>query len=111
MNDAQTGRKLSIGIALYMILKLIVNGILGGFAAREILLTALFAGLLIAGLHYMNYAGGIWLIAVALFYLPGNLHGIGDGMMLYFLEGLVDIAAGVALIIHPGVRTYFSPKS
>ena len=75
-----------------------------------LVVTVAFAVCLLYGVRYMNYVTGVWLAAVAIYYLPGNLKGLSNGTLLYLLEGVVDLFFAFLLLWHRGVRQRFTMR-
>ena len=88
----------------------LLNGLLGGFDVGMLVVTVAFAVCLLYGVRYMNYVTGVWLAAVAIYYLPGNLKGLSNGTLLYLLEGVVDLFFAFLLLWHRGVRQRFTMR-
>ena len=105
-----SGKVISFTAACYMLAKQVLNGLLGGFDLGMLVVTAAFAVCLFYGVRYMNYAAGVWLAAVALYYLPGNLKGLSNGSLLYLLEGIADLFFAFLLLWHKGVRQRFTTR-
>lgn len=101
-----TGQKISMGIALYIIAKQILNILLGGFSGVNllILLFGLGAGYCFyAGVKKSNLIVAVIMMLVACAYLPGNFRG---GQWLYLIEGVIDIVCAGVLVFHPDIRTH-----
>ncbi|WP_276797106.1 hypothetical protein [Ruminococcus champanellensis] len=105
-----SGKAISLVAACYMIAKQVLNGLLGGFDVGMLVVTAAFAVCLLYGVRYMNYVTGVWLAAVAIYYLPGNLKGLSNGTLLYLLEGVADLFFAFLLLWHRGVRQRFTMR-
>ncbi|MCQ2407556.1 MAG: hypothetical protein MJ065_03395 [Oscillospiraceae bacterium] len=100
------GQKLSIGVAVYIVIKQIVNSIIGGFGGLNfmILLAGIAAGVCFyQGVKKSNIVVAVLMMLVACAYLPGNIKNF---QLLYLIEGVVDILGALLLAFHPDIRTH-----
>ena len=105
------GRKLAVTVAGYMILKQLLNGILGGFGGMNLflLLFAVAAAVCLwFGVKASNLVIAVFLMTFACAYMPGNLRQVGSDhiYLLYILEGVLDMAGACVLAFHPAVRRH-----
>lgn len=108
--NSDSGRKLSISIGIYLIVKSVLNMILGGgFNLSDLLLAAGFACMLYTGLQFVNYAIAAVLVIVALVHLPDNISNFSSNW-IYLLEGIVDVICAVILCVQSDIRTHFTNK-
>ena len=107
---AEQGRKIVIGISIYLIAKQIVNLLLGaGFGS--LLIPVLIVVFLYLNLwEYTHYAAAAVIALTALRYLPGNISGL-PGTWLYLTEGIIDFFAAAVLIFSQDVRMYFKKSN
>lgn len=100
------GQKLSMGVALYIVIKQIINGIIGGFGGMNlvILLVGIAAGFCFyKGIAKSNLIVAVLMMAVACAYFPGNIKNFN---LLYIIEGVLDMLGAVLLAFHPDIRSH-----
>ncbi|MBR6761292.1 MAG: hypothetical protein IKM30_04590 [Oscillospiraceae bacterium] len=107
---ADRGKNLAAGVGIYMLLKQILNGIIGGFGFTDLIPIGIAVAAIVClwtGVKRSNLIVGIYLMLLACTYLPQNLKHIGLNVyLLYTLEGLLDMAGAVLLAFHPAVRSH-----
>lgn len=104
----QKGMSIGISVAIYQVIKLVLNMILGGgLDTLTLLIGAAALVLAITGIKYGNYAVAIALALIALTNLPANISNIGSNW-IYLLEGIIDILAAVVLCTNSDVKEQFS---
>ena len=100
----ENGKKMITVVGAYMILKGILNLILG-FSANNVV-SLLFAAVLIFAMlkriPYSQYVTAIFLVN-----LPANLSNLGSNW-IYLVEGLLDVGAAAILAFHKDVKDYFA---
>ena len=118
----ENGKKMITVVGAYMILKGILNLILG-FSASN-LVSLLFAAVLIfamliagavsicvkmlmLGLFFTLVLSAIILALIFLVNLPANLSNLGSNW-IYLVEGLLDVGAAAILAFHKDVKDYFA---
>ena len=74
----QQGRTITVGITVYLIIKIILNGILGGMNVGELILALIFGVAMFSGYRFINYVVAAYLAIVALVHLPDNISNIGS---------------------------------
>ncbi len=105
---AETGKKITIIIAAYLLIKTCINIVIGGFGLENVLTLCIMTGmasLLFFRVKMSNYIVGAFSILMALYYLPGNLSGL-PGTWLYLTEAVLDVAAAVTLFVSKDVKVY-----
>lgn len=105
---ADTGKKITLGIAAYLILKTCVNIVIGGFGLENVLTLCIefgMASLLFFRVPKSNFIVGAFSVLMALYYLPGNLRGLPQ-TWFYLVEAALDVAAAVTLFVSKSVRGY-----
>ncbi len=102
-----TGRSIACGIGAYAVGKAILNGIVGAFSVKDILIGAVMAVFLYCGFKFTNYIIAAVLAVIALIHLPDNISNIGSNW-LYLLEGIIDICCAVTLCTNPAVKQHFT---
>jgi uncharacterized membrane protein len=103
-----TGRQFALFIGIYLIVKSIINMILGD-TLGNVILAIMEAFALYTGLMYINYAVAAILVVIAVVHLPSNISNFGSNW-LYLLEGIIDIACGVVLVIKADIKAHFTNK-
>jgi len=104
----EQGRVITIGIAVYLVFKVVLNGVLGGgLALGELLLAILFGAVMLTGGKFANYVIAGFLALVAISHLPDNISNIGSNW-IYLLEGIVDIGCGAVLCFFAPVKEHFT---
>ena len=110
--SAENGKKIVLGIGAYLILKSVLNLILGFSTANVVylILFVVFAVLLV--MHFRGlpsfspllFKG--FLAIVFLMNIGNNLANIG-GNWIYLVEGLLDVGCAALLVLQKDVRAYF----
>lgn len=103
----EQGRTITIGITVYLIAKVILNGVLGGFSLFELIIAVLFGAVMFTGGKFANYVIAGFLALVALSHLPDNISDIGSNW-IYLLEGIADIGCGAVLCFFAPVKEHFT---
>lgn len=103
-----TGKKWVFGIGLYLIVKSVLNLILGFSGLNLIMLIVAVVALvlLLCRVPYINYIVAVWLVLMFLMHVGSNISNIGS-QWLYLLEGLLDVGAAVVLVFEKNVKAYF----
>lgn len=106
MGDSSKGRSLATGIGVYMVVKSVINLVLGVSVSN--LVTLIVNGVIgygvMNGKKLFNIAAAAFLAVIALMHLKGNIDG---RQWLYLFEGIADIACAAALVISKDIRSYF----
>ena len=106
------GQKISLCIALWLLLKPLFNFfLLGGSPVPALLgLAALIC--FYPGVRRSNTVIAVVLMLFACAYLPGNIRNLGfNPYLIYLLEGIADMLFAVVLAFHPDVRTHFKQSN
>ncbi len=101
------GRSLACGIGAYAIGKAILNGIIGAFSLKDILIGAAMALFLFLGFKFTNYIIAAILAVIALMHLPDNISNLGSNW-IYLLEGIIDIGCAVMLCTNADIKQHFT---
>lgn len=102
------GRAVATGIGVYLIIKSVLNMVIGGGLNILGLLTSIGgAVLLFSGMQYVNIAIAGILFIVAVVHLPANISNFGSNW-LYLLEGIIDIACAVLLVAKDDIKAHFT---
>ncbi len=104
---AEQGKKLVIGISIYLIAKQLLNVIFGASVLSMILPVVIAVVMYLNLWQYLHYAAAAIITLIALRHLPANLGGL-PGTLLYLIEGLLDLGAAAVLILSQDVRAYFN---
>ncbi len=103
----EKGRGIAIGIGVYLVVKFVLNTILGGFGITDMLIAAVIFLFMVLGLRYTNFAAAAVLAVIALIHLPDNISNIGSNW-IYLIEGIVDIGCAVLLCVQSDVKEHFT---
>lgn len=109
---SETGRKISLAVGIYAIVKSVLNLILG-FSFVNVLMV-LVAGvilvLLLKKIPYCNYIIAVYFALVFLAHFWTNVTNLGNGFVywIYLAEGLLDLGAGALLAFNKDVKSYFN---
>jgi len=108
MGNAETGKKYAFAIGIYIILKQVINLILGdGFLS--LILPIVLAILLFVGVKYSNYVVGVIMLIIFITNISTNIANIGfNRYLIYLAEGIFDILCAVVLFINKDVKEYFN---
>ena len=98
---AEAGKKWVFGIGLYLIVKSVLNLILGFSGANIVMLILAVAALvlMLGRIPYIQYIVAVWLVLMFLVNLGGQ--------WIYLLEGLLDVGAAAVLVFEKNVRAFF----
>ncbi|MBR3268927.1 MAG: hypothetical protein IKI58_09465 [Oscillospiraceae bacterium] len=103
-----TGQLISVGIALYMIVKPVFNFIVLGGSIKPLAFGIAALICFWIGLKYSNMAVAVLLMLVACTNMPTNLKLIGfNCFLIYAIEGVIDMIAACVLAFHSEVRKHF----
>lgn len=101
-------KKWVFGIGLYLIVKSVLNLILGFSGANIVMLILAVAALvlMLGRIPYIQYIVAVWLVLMFLVNLGGNLSNLGS-QWIYLLEGLLDVGAAAVLVFEKNVKAFF----
>lgn len=104
------GRTFATTIGVYLIVKSILNMIIGGgLSLGDLLLSILMAFALTTGLQFVNIVIAGILIVVAVVHFPANISNLGNNW-IYLLEGIIDILCAVFLVTKDSIKAHFTNK-
>ncbi len=108
----KTGRNLAVTFGLYMIVKAVVNMIIGGDSIAQVVYAVIAAVALYTGLQFVNYVIAASLALVVLMHIGNNIANLGTDWryVVYILEGVIDAFCAVMLVINVNVREHFTNK-
>lgn len=111
MGHSVNGRNLCGLIGGYMILKGVVNLILG-FGFTNILMLAVSVGLtigLVTSFKFMNFITAGFLIGMVIAHLKDNISNFGLNVhLLYIAEAVIDVICAYKLIFDQDIKEYFN---
>ena len=102
------GKKWVFGIGLYLILKGVLNLILG-FSVSNIIMLIVGVVALVLMLNrvpYINYIVAVFLAIMFLTHIGANLSNLGS-QWIYLLEGLLDLGAAAVLVFEKNVKAFW----
>ena len=103
----EQGKKIAMAISVYLILKQVLNVVLGT-GVSSMLLPVLISVFMYLNLwKYTNYAVAGIIALIAVRYLPDNLRNLPSSW-LYLLEGILDFGAAAVLVFSQDVKAYFN---
>lgn len=106
--NAETGKKYSVAIGVYIIVKAILNIILGS-GITSLILPIVMAIVLFIGIKYGNYAIAVILGITVLIHIGTNISNLGlNRYLIYFIEGIIDIVCAVILVTNNNIKEYFN---
>lgn len=106
----EKGRTYVIIVIAYLVLKTLLNMLVGGgFNFGDVLFTVLAAVAMFSGLQYLNYAVAAIMALTVLSHLPANLKNLPSSI-LYLIEGVIDAGAVVLLVLQNDVKEHFTNK-
>lgn len=106
--NLNTGQKVSVGIAVYMIVKPVLNCVLLGGSLAPLVLGVIALGFFYPGVKASNLIIAILLMLVACANFPNNIRNLGfNSYLIYALEGILDMLCAMVLAFHPEVREHF----
>lgn len=104
----ETGKKWVFGIGLYLIVKSVLNLILGFSMSNVIMLIVAVVALvlLLSRVPYIHYIVAVWLALMFVLHVGDNISNFGN-QWFYLLEGLLDLGAAAVLVFEKNVKAYF----
>ena len=115
MGNAENGKKIATGIGLYIIIKSVLNLILGGGFMSflgSLILAVVFLFMLVMGVKYTNYIVGVWCILTVATNVETNVANLGfNKYLIYLIEGIIDLIAGVMLFANNDIKAHFEGGS
>lgn len=104
----ENGRRMSVGIGAYLILKCIVNMVIGGgLDISGLLIAAGLCCLLWLGIQYTNYVVAGVLALTVLVHLPANISNISSNW-IYLVEAAIDIVCAALLCTNSDIKEHFT---
>lgn len=104
------GRNIATAIGVYMIIKSVLNMVIGGGLSIGSLLIAVGgACMLFSGMQFVNFVIAGILFIVAVVHLPSNISNFGSNW-IYLLEGIADIVCAVLLVTKDDIKAHFTNK-
>lgn len=104
----EKGRTLAVFIGIYLIVKAVVNMVIGGgFDLIGTVSAVAMVFLLISGQKYMNYAVCLVLAITVADHIVYNLTNL-PGTLIYVIEAALDLGCIVLLLAHKDIREHFT---
>lgn len=104
------GRNVATAIGVYLIIKSVLNMVIGGGLSISSLLIAVGGALaLFSGMQFVNFVVAGILFIVAVVHLPANISNFGSNW-IYLIEGIIDIVCAVLLVTRDDIKAHFTTK-
>ncbi|MCM1083630.1 MAG: hypothetical protein NC393_09145 [Clostridium sp.] len=106
MENTNSGKNTCIVIGGYMVVKSIINLVMGFGLGNVITLavSVVLAFTLIVGVKYFNFITAAYLVVIFLIHVVGNITG---HQWFYLAEGIIDVICAFLLVAGSGVRAHF----
>ncbi len=106
--NSPQGRTIATAIGVYLIIKSVLNMVIGGGLSISSLLIAVGGALaLFSGVQFVNIMVAGILFIVAVIHLPANISNFGSNW-IYLLEGIIDIVCAVLLVTKNDIKAHFT---
>lgn len=108
----RTGRNLAVTFGLYLIVKAVVNMIIGDDQIGNVVYAVIQAAALYTGLMFINYVVAGALALVVLMHIGNNISNLGNDWryIVYLLEAVIDVFCAVLLITNKDIKEHFTNK-
>lgn len=103
--NSDKGKKTALAIGVYVIVKAVINGLIGGFSLADIAVAFAMCGVLVAGVKFCNYVVAAILAFVVLKNLGHNLSDISANF-IYLTEAAADIVSAAILVFSKDIKSY-----
>ena len=104
----ETGRRYALFIGAYLIVKSILNMIIGGgFALQDILLAVIMAAGLYTGMKYVNIAVSVLIMLVVIAHIGYNISNLPESL-IYLIEAVIDTGCAAALLFQNDLKEHFT---
>ncbi len=104
----ENGRKLVVGVSVYLVAKAVLNLILsfGGSNIFGLILALVYAAVLILGIKYANYVVAVIVGLTVIWHFKDNVTNL-PANLIYLIEGIIDIGAVALLVLAKDVKAFF----
>ncbi len=104
------GRNVATAIGVYLMIKSVLNMVIGGGLSISSLLIAVGGALMLfSGMQFVNFVVAGVLFIVAVVHLPANISNFGSNW-IYLIEGIADIVCAVLLVARDDIKAHFTNK-
>ncbi|MCR5601391.1 MAG: hypothetical protein K6G33_11710 [Ruminococcus sp.] len=104
----EKGRMLCIIMGAYLVVKAVVNMIIGGgLSISDLIIALALACAMFTGIKYVNYIAAAVLVTIAVIHLPANISNISSNW-IYLIEGILDIGCAAVLCLQTDVKEHFT---
>lgn len=107
--DAGNGKKFAVIIGIYLVVKSVLNGIIGSFVLSEVLFAIAILAFLVSGIKFVNYIVAVVMVVIVAKNFGYNISDIGANW-IYLAEAALDVGAAVLLVFNSDVKEFFSGK-
>ena len=116
----ESGRTVCVIIGVWLLFKTILNAFINGINisdlpgdAKELIIAIAICVFMFLGIKYSNYIIAGVLALIVLWYLPGNISGLGNSdsfirSLIYIVEGGVDVLCALLLCLGSNIREHFT---
>ncbi len=106
----EQGRRIAVAVGVYLIVKTVLNMIIGGgFDFAGTVTSLVLAVGLYSGLQYVNIAVGVVIAVTVLRHIGYNVTHL-PSTLIFVIEAVVDAGCLVLLIVKNEVREHFTNK-
>ena len=103
------GKMYTIFTGAYIIVKSIINMIIGDDSVGNLIYSIFEALALLTGLMYINYVVAVIFCLVVLVNLKNNISNFSSNWF-YLIEGVIDLGCAALLVIQKDIKEYFSNR-
>ncbi len=108
----ENGKKLCMGIGIYLIAKAVLNLILSFSLTNilQIVIAGAFLAVLVLGIRYSNYVVAALLALVVIWHFKDNVTNL-PANLIYLIEGLLDIGVAALLVCAKDIKSHCNPDA
>ncbi len=104
------GRNFVVIIGAYLIVKAVLNMIIGGgFNITDLILAVICFFAMFSGLQYLNYATAVVIAIPVISHMLYNIIHL-PGTLIYLIEAFIDVGAIILLVTNADIKGHFTNK-
>ncbi|MBQ3884911.1 MAG: hypothetical protein II729_02230 [Ruminococcus sp.] len=104
----ETGKKYALFIGAYLLVKTILNMIIGGeFVFAELLLAVIMSIALYTGIKYVNTTVAVIMMIIVIVNFDDNIINL-PGSFIYLIEAAIDTGCAAALLFQSDLKKHFT---